>query len=303
MNNNTYGFSDLEPMRKKAQLYSKLIVIGTVSLFVSFWIFPFVWFLTGGWFLVLLFYACFAIAAKIVLKNRKNSKKEYEKAYKEVLVIPALAGVFDTYTYRPEDGISTEEVLNIGLWDRNDYKTFHTESEDLLTGTYKGVYYEQSDLTVKATLKGNNQRSVSFSGCVSKFRFNKAVSEKVIVCTCGYSCPSSHLSKVKTENEAFNNKFNIYAGNDHDAFYILTPHFMEAVLKLYEALPQMSGTGNYIRRLWMMFENNTLTIIKDRVRVFEVPIGKQIDFGEEKEKIIRDMRQLIDIVDILNMEQ
>lgn len=301
MSNNTYGFSDLEPMRKKAQLYSRLIVIGTVSLFVSLWILPFVWFLTGGWLLVLLFYACFVIAAKIVLQNGKNSKKEYEKTYKEILVIPALAGVFDTYTYRPEDGISTEEVLNLGYWNRNNYKTFHTESEDLLTGTCKGVYYEQSDLTVSATLKGNNQRSVGFSGCVSKFRFNKGVSERVIVCTIGYSCPSSDLSEVRTENEVFNNNFNIYAGNDHDAFYILTPHFMEAVLKLYETLLQTPGTGKHVRRLWMLFENNTLTIIKSGVRVFEVPIGKQIDFGEEKEKIIRDMRQLLDIVDILNM--
>lgn len=298
IDNGMYGFSDLEPLRKKVHLYSKLIGIGIVSFFVSLWIIPFLCFLQGGWVLIILFYVSFAIAGKIVLKNRKVSETEYNKAYKEVLVAPALAKSFDTYTYRPEAGISTDEVLR--LWNQADFSAFNIESEDLLTGTYNGVYYEQSDLRVTMRRK-SDRKLTGFSGCVSKFRFDKNISGKLIVCTQMYDYSSSQLSEVKTENEEFNNNFNIYAENEHDAFYILTPHFMEAMLKLYKALPLPLGAGRYIKNLRMLFENDTLVMLRGNVRMFEVPIGREIDFIKDKERIIKDMRQLLDIVDILNM--
>ena len=38
-------------------------------------------------------------------------------------------------------------------------------------------------------------------------------------------------SDVETENEEFNKKYQILTKDAHTAFYILTPHFMEYILK------------------------------------------------------------------------
>ena len=40
--------------------------------------------------------------------------------------------------------------------------------------------------------------------------------------------------QVETENEAFNKKFGVACENEHDAFYILTPHLMDHIMTLDE---------------------------------------------------------------------
>ena len=52
-----------------------------------------------------------------------------------------------------------------------------------------------------------------------------------------YNSGTKHLvkakrkyKKVKLESVQFNKKFKTYATSEHNAFYVLTPHFMEALM-------------------------------------------------------------------------
>ena len=51
--------------------------------------------------------------------------------------------------------------------------------------------------------------------------------------------------QVETENEAFNEKFGVTCENEHDAFYILTPHLMDHIMTLDER----AGGNTYMRFL------------------------------------------------------
>ena len=69
------------------------------------------------------------------------------------------------------------------------------------------------------------------------FDFNKNFKSNVQVISNDFikrSLPHiKNNKKVKLEDIEFNKMFKIYSEIEHDAFYILTPHFMEKIKKLY----------------------------------------------------------------------
>ncbi|MCM1398861.1 MAG: DUF3137 domain-containing protein [Clostridium sp.] len=299
MNDVNYGVSDLETLRKRAQLFKRLRDGGFVVLFISLWIVPLIMFqITGGTFLAFLFYAIYAIVEVYFLKSAKKTKKIYIKAYKEALVVPSLAKNFQKYTYRPEGQISKDEIMSLGLWNQQ-RDAYEVSSEDLLTGTYKDVYYEQGDLNVRFH-SNNGKVMLVFYGAISKFRFNKKVSGRLIVTTEKNSqyFSANGLPAIETENQEFNYKFGIYAEEGHDAFYVLTPHFMEYVLKLYETVPHSPKSG---REMVIMFDGNSMTILRSNVRMFEVSLEKEFDYFKLQQEIISDMDKVLSVVDILNI--
>lgn len=291
--------ADLETLRKKVQLYTKLEGYGYIFLFVSLWIVPIAAsVITGGMFLLVLFYTIYGIAQVFICKTEKETRLTYEKQYKDVLVIPSLAKYFDKYTYRPEGTISSADIMGLNIWDKK-FGEYDMKSEDLLTGTYKDVYYEQVDLGVSVRKSSREKPYSAFNGSVFKIRFNKRISGKLVLTTNPIFDPFSAngLSPIKTENEYFNNRFSIFSEDGHDAFYVLTPHFMECVLKLLDSMPRYRGLRP---RMTMVFGGNTMTILRNNVRMFEVPVGKELDFFKEQEHIVKDMEQMLEIVDVLN---
>ncbi|MCM1171179.1 MAG: DUF3137 domain-containing protein [Clostridium sp.] len=306
MNDVNYGVSDLEVLYKRLKLFTKLTNVSFIALFAALWIGPLSMLvikgLAGSVFVCALLVAV-GIAIIYATRNQKTTRLAYEKAYKEVLVAPALAKSFQNYTYHPEEGFSKNEIMRLGLWDENQ-GSCKISSEDFLTGIYKGVYYEQCDLTVYRRRKNDNNYRPVFNGCISKFRFEKKITGRLIIMSYGMGLKYTFndLDDIKTENQKFNDKFNIYAEDGHDAFYVLTPHFMEYLLNLHKTVPGKTTTSYLLSGdMAIIFNGNIMTILRDKVRMFEVSLGKEFDYFKLKQDIISDMDKVLGVVDILNI--
>lgn len=302
MDNSKYKFSDLELLRQKLQLISKIIKVGFISFFVGIFavmLLMIVNFNLGTYLLLILF---MLVPVMIILGAKIDPKirKEYETAYKEILVIPTLAEKFDRYTYSVDGKVTINDIKNLGIWNKKQ-ESFRVHTEDFLTGTYQGVYYEQTDADICCRLsRTSDKETVVFNGTISKFRFNKKISGRLVLAhgSLGGTFSAGGLPQIKTENTEFNNKFTIHSEDGHDAFYVLTPHFMEYLMKLYNTLP---GTMYTSKTLVVIFENDTVTILRGGVRMFELSAARKVDFYEAKGNITREMRDMLEIVNILKI--
>ncbi|MDE6024981.1 MAG: DUF3137 domain-containing protein [Lachnospiraceae bacterium] len=221
-----------------------------------------------------------------------ETRNKYMLVYKEVLVAPSLANKFEHYTYSPDGTVTTNDILAIGIWNTT-HGSLESRTEDFLKGTYKGVYYEQVGASVWLRLTKIDTVSV-FDGTISKFRFNKAISGKLVIARSINPNIFSvdGLSAIKTDNAEFNRQLTIFSSQGHEAFYILTPHFMECILKLYNGYPRM---------MIIVFEHDTMTILRSGAKMCEFSEAKKVDFFEARAKIIGEMQNMLDIVDTLNI--
>ncbi len=302
MDNVKYGFSDLEPLRKKLQFMNKLIKIGSIIFFVLIGATGLLLFVNFnlGRFMILLLFIIFPIMCVLVGKISPEVKKEYMTAYKETLVIPTLSQKFDHYTYSMDGKVTIDDIKNLGIWNTKQEPPLQAHTEDFLTGTYHGVYYEQTDAHIWYKARANSNETVTaFNGTISKFRFNKKISGRLLLSHgfLGGRCSDGGLPQIKTENMEFNKIFTVNSEDGHDAFYILTPHFMECLMKLYNTLPGFASDKTIV----VIFENDTMTILRGGVRMFELSIAEKVDYFEAKKTISKEMQDMLDIVDILRI--
>ena len=96
------------------------------------------------------------------------------------------------------------------------------------------------------------------------------------------------------EDEDFNNRFRIYAQNEHDVFYILTPALMEKIKKVTDSV-----TGQIL----FCFVDNKLHIgIANNKDSFEHSIFVKIDKKQIIEEISKDIKLITDFIDELNLD-
>lgn len=151
----------------------------------------------------------------------------------KVEVLTDLVGTFvDNGRFDPNRGLSQGDVYDTEFLKRAD--RFH--SEDYLSGSMDGVRFESSDVKleerhVEHTKNGTRTYyETYFLGRVFIFDFNKAFEGYLQVLEKGRPIRNRGYNKVKLESIDFNKKFKTYATSDHSAFYVLTPHFMEALM-------------------------------------------------------------------------
>ena len=96
------------------------------------------------------------------------------------------------------------------------------------------------------------------------------------------------------EDQDFNNKFKIYAQNEHDAFYILTPSLMEKLKKV---------TGNVRGKLLFCFIDNRLHIgLQNNKDSFEHSIYTKINEEKVINEISQDIKLITNFVDELSLD-
>ena len=147
-----------------------------------------------------------------------------------VIVLPALLAV----------GIY---LLLYYLFVKTTYETFN----QAFKGTYvlqivetAGGFSNLSYSPVTQYLKRNGKKSeirTIFSGQVMRFSLpnefkwsfgHLQIFEKEFLSNLkGYTAPY----KIQTENEAFNQRFEIFAADEHNAFYLLTPRMLEQIIR------------------------------------------------------------------------
>lgn len=173
----------------------------------------------------------------------KNFKSEF---LAKMIITYVEDGIFDQHR-----GLSQSIVYDTEFIKRAD--RFHTE--DYLAGKMEGVSFVSSDVRlqerhVEQTSNGTRTTYVTyFLGRVFRFDFNKSFDGYLQVLEKGRPTKKRGYSKVKLESVDFNKKFKTYCTSEHAAFYVLTPHFMEALRKFEKNNKgniSFSFIGNYL---------------------------------------------------------
>lgn len=245
----------------------------------------------------------FGIAMMIIIKNIINGKdiKKFNKEYKNIYVLNFLKQNFENIIYKPEEGISKKEIKKYNTLNLGDKFT----SNDYICGTYKNVKFEQSDIQIQEKYEEEDKDGnkiitweTTFEGRYMIFDFNKNFKSNVQVISNDFikrSLPRiKNNKKVKLEDIEFNKMFKIYSEIEHDAFYILTPHFMEKIKKLYKELDAP------IKLTFM--ENKLHVAVNNGEDSFEYNVLNPINEEEIEQDIIKDIKLITDFVNELNLD-
>lgn len=200
-------------------------------------------------------------------------------------------GVFD-----PDRGLNMAQVYSTEFLNRAD----RSHTEDFISGTMDGVDFVSSDVKleerhVRQTKNGTQTYYVTyFLGRVFLFDFNKQFEGYLQVLEEGKPTVNRKYKKVKLESIDFNKKFKTYSSNEHSAFYVLTPHFMEALMKFEQ---QNRGKVNF------SFIDKTLYIGINNMRdTFELKMFRALDENtiNEFKKELLVIKEVIDELKLNN---
>ena len=174
----------------------------------------------------------------------KKPRQRYRAAFKQAYVRRALQSVFTDLYYDPERGISYDTIAATRMMNMGD----RFRSEDYISGRYKEIPFEQSDVHIEEERQSTDSEGHTTTEYVTIFRgrwmifdFNKTFKANVQIAQKGF--PNAKRKRffgkkeelfkpVEMESEVFNKQFRVFAQNEHDAFYIITPAFMERVQSL-----------------------------------------------------------------------
>ena len=203
----------LTELRKKAQPLALFSVLGYIAGIILFIIFP------------PLGFAGF-ISGVLLMIMRDGIIKKKKKLISNNIVRGALAEVMELKTYVPELALREEDVNQADLiptWNR-------FNGSDYVQATYRGVNISFSDVLLRhETGSGKNKRVVTrFKGQWIIIELTKDIRSQLKLREKAKN-EKKAKSDVMTEDIEFNNKFQILTNDPHNAFYILTPHFMDYI--------------------------------------------------------------------------
>ncbi|MBQ6841362.1 MAG: DUF3137 domain-containing protein [Bacilli bacterium] len=237
------------------------------------------------------------------IKHKKNATniKHFHNEFKKIFVQSALSEVFDNLTYNHQDGISQDYMYEKGILTIGDIYT----SNDYISGTYKSIKFDQSDVSIQIEVEvedeeGNKttEYETIFYGRYMIFDFNKKFKSNMVITNSHSSALSRgklfNSQPITLEDQEFNKSFAVFAQNEHEAFYILTPHFMNKIKNISNKL--RSG-------LIFFFDDNKLHIaINNYDDSFEPNLYEPIDEHKIKNAIKEDILLITDFVNDLALD-
>ncbi|MCL2018219.1 MAG: DUF3137 domain-containing protein [Oscillospiraceae bacterium] len=204
--------AEIEPKLKKGGL---ILTFSVIALFISF--------IFAG-----LFMLPFLVLSIIFGISTAINRQKLKELISNNVVRGVLTETFGDLHYAPTHYIPKNRILYTKLipkWNK-------IKGSDLVEGAYKGVKFSFSDLHLQHETRSGKNRS-----CVTVFKGQWLILELSRSIPWGLSLRERGSdnkrakSDLQTENIEFNNKFEIKASDGHTAFYVLTPHFMEYIMK------------------------------------------------------------------------
>jgi len=224
-------------------------------------------------------------------------RQEMKELYKEAFVREPLMNNFENVTYEPQWGFPADTVESFQLCQMGNQ--FY--SEDYIRATYAGVDFEIAEVRVYdvySTDDRDERSTTYFEGRMMVFHLPDKAVYPMSIFSRKYkhraiSRREAKQTKVEFESSRFNKAFDVYAQSEHDAFYLLTPQFMERL----EILADKYADGI---ALHMIGNSVALAISEPGKNAFdaEIEVGK-LDFDKEMAKVqgeIDDIKTLITMI-------
>ena len=284
-------YEELEKKRKKFRNRLISCVIG----FMIFLSVIFYYAETLGAYCVILTLIALPITALFIAKPIE----EYSKAYKEYFVLRSLKKYFSELKYDPDSGMPKDIIAATKMI----YMGNMYDSDDFISGKYKDVSFKQADVHIQYDDHDSEKSSIItlFKGRWMVFDFNKEFKSNIQVVQKEFGFnklledDGISYKKVEMESDSFNKRYNVFAKNEHEAFYILTPSLMEKLEKLDD-----TNEG----KLLLCFVDNKLHIgLYDDNDSFEPPsCMHKINEEKEMNKTNKDIKVITQFIDELNLD-
>lgn len=178
--------------------------------------------------------------------------------------------------------------MHLRTWTGSQYK-----SEDLIKGKCKGVAFRQADIEI-VRVSESKRKIYEVNGQLREFEFVKPIQGLVLVGKHGSNMdvrPGMH--RIDFENVDFNFKYDVYAEDEHSAFYIITPQFMEYLMRIY----------SYDNDIYMSFDGEKLRLLQSGRGGIFMPQGDLLNVAGHIENIRNDLEQIETVIDILHLEK
>ena len=278
---------ELNQLRKQALLWN-IFSFGLIAIgFISFMGYPslgMILFIGGG--------------ISLVIVNATVGKT-FNQTYKEMICKGVLEQMFHVKAYTPEQGFSKDFVRSTYLIPIGN--RYH--SDDYIAGSYNGVDFERSDVHMQNHQKtGKTSTTVTyFKGSWTVFTFPKKVSSYMMIREKeflsngrpgGLFSDAPTTTKVTFEDIDFNDRFEVYAQDEHDAFYLCTPQFIERIKKLEASHDGRLTIGIMNQKVHVLFYDNT--------NAMEPSLFKNVS-EEDFIHVENEMNQIIEIMDALDL--
>ena len=267
------------------QVYKKETKIGLLVLVIGIVIFVLDLLANTG-ILFLIGLIVFVVGVVLLARAQVHAKK-FKDIVKGELIVTLLQGQFENVRYTHHHSISSHRINEVGMIKRPD----RFKGEDYISGTYKGVDFEVSDIEMKERVetrdsKGNRQVTYRtyFKGRWYIYKFGRTF-DGVIKISEGrnFNMNTRKLVKIDTESIAFNKKFSIYASSQEYAFYHITPRILEKFMDL-----EKMHKGS----IYYCFVKNELHIgVNDNHDYLELPLRKAVN-----EQALTEFKSDIDLI-------
>lgn len=294
----------LEIMRNKARKRQNIAIVLTLLAFLVY-IFMFYAVLSEKESMSVLFVVKIVFAAAVfavatfgllwfIVVHRTYEK--FNANYKSKYVIQVLNNIpgFEQLEYQPDGGFTWDEIQNAGVVAKGEKQ--HFKSEDQLLGEYENVKFRISDVVTKKTVRRDDKREVEeiFGGqvlCLFGFDDMKVSKGHIQIFEKEFLSNFSGWKaehRIQTESEAFQNRFQIYAEDEHNAYYILTPQRIEKIMEFADAVEGQISLVFYDEKLFAAVKRESMFDA-----VMDEPVSKQTKYILEDAEFIQKAKGIL----------
>jgi hypothetical protein len=220
----------------------------------------------------------FVVTLAMFLFFTMQKRNAYVSSFKHDVVEAILKGIFDELYFDPKSGIPESTIKATGMMQLGN----RYSSDDYIKGKYKGTDFEQSDVCIQqetSDSEGHSSTTTYFKGRWMIFGFNKDFAADLQVRESGFhyakkkggwfAPKEEKMNKLELEDAEFNKDFDVFAQNEQEAYYILTPHIMQSIKTLRD---RTNG------KLILCFSASKLHVgVNNNENAFEPPIFKKLD--------------------------
>nr|WP_308758403.1 DUF3137 domain-containing protein [uncultured Anaerotignum sp.] len=208
----------------------------------------------------------------------KHAYDKFNLSFKSKYVQQVISSIegLEKLEYVPKGGFTWDDVRNAAAVNCGDKRYY--DSEDLLMGEYENIRFQISDVCTRKMVRMSKKNRVEeiFSGqmiCLVQFDDTKRSNghiqifeKKFMSNMIGWKVEN----EIHTENEIFNSRFSVFAYDEHNAYYILTPQRMEKIMYFADV---MNGQVSFV------FRDEKLFVAVRRDSMFDAsmdePVSKQ----------------------------
>lgn len=228
--------------------------------------------------------------------------QNFNTLYKQNIVVMSMEKICTDVKFDMQKGIDRQVIASTNMMNMGDIFS----SNDYVTGKYKNINFEMSDVEIQeesTDSEGHTTYYTIFKGQWYIFDFNKTFKANIQVCASNFhnarrgslfAKKEERFKKVELEDIEFNKEFKVYAQNELDAFYVLTPGTMT---KIKEVKSKIKG-----RLLFCFIDDRLHVALHNNKDFFEASIFKKVNVEKAIEKTNEEISAITNFVDILSLD-